>query len=178
MVTWRERPSEDLPLFTNAHKLLLDNPPLLSECLESMQRAKLPRLTACLKPPQLSWQLTRSGDQTSADTKQGILFPSSQEQPRGAHREGAQGQDAVAGELRAGQIQIVQLRQTGQEQRCAVGDARVLRERQVLQSSQPDELFDSLVADAAAADLQPLQSPERPEQAHRDSQAHMLHSCM
>ena len=69
MVTWREGPCEDLPLFTNAHKLLMDNPPLLNECLESMQSAKLPSLTACWKPPQLPWQLTRSDDQTSADTK-------------------------------------------------------------------------------------------------------------
>lgn len=57
-----------------------------------------------------------------------LKIPAALQQPRGAHREGAQGQDAVAGELRAGQIQVAHLQEAGQEQRGAVGDARVLRQ--------------------------------------------------
>ena len=85
--------------------------------------------------------------------------------PGGAHREGAQGKDAVAGELGAGQVEVAQLREAGQEERGAISDARVCGERQVAQAREPHQLLHALVADATAAYLQPLQRPERPDQA-------------
>jgi len=78
------------------------------------------------------------------------------------HGEVAEGQDAIGGELCAGQIQLAQPREALEYEHRLVGDSSILGERQSSQPRQPHQLLGTLVADAAAADFQPLQLPERP----------------